>query len=86
MIVKLLSKNINPSLVPVQPRVTCPFITERLLMEGKESNKQTNKKQARLSLHLSECHIVGNHTSRLIYKKCTTEKGTQTKSSNNILE
>ena len=23
--------------------------------------------QARLSLHLSKCHIVGNHMSRLIY-------------------
>ena len=39
-----LSKNINPSLVLVQPRKTRPFITERLLMERKESNqtKQTN--------------------------------------------
>ena len=41
-----LSKNINPSLVPVQPRKTRPFITERLLMGCKESN-QTNKNQAR---------------------------------------
>ena len=38
------SKNINPSLVLVQPRKTSPFITERLLMGRKESNKQTNKK------------------------------------------
>ena len=37
-----LSKNINPSLVLVQPRKTCPFMTERLLMGHKESN-QTNK-------------------------------------------
>ena len=37
-----LSKNINPSLVLVQPRKICPFITERLLMGRKESN-QTNK-------------------------------------------
>ena len=37
-----LSKNINPSLVLVQPRKTCTFITERLLMGRKESN-QTNK-------------------------------------------
>ena len=37
-----LSKNINPSLVLVQPRKTRPFITERLLMRPKESN-QTNK-------------------------------------------
>ena len=36
-----LSKNINPSLVLVQPRKTCPFITERLLMGRKESI-QTN--------------------------------------------
>ena len=37
-----LGKNINPSLVLVQPRKTRPFITERLLMGHKESN-QTNK-------------------------------------------
>ena len=34
-----LSKNINPSLVLVLPRKTCPFITERLLMGRKESNQ-----------------------------------------------
>ena len=34
-----LSKNINPSLVLVQPRKTHPFITERLLMGHKESNQ-----------------------------------------------
>ena len=34
-----LSKNINPSLVLVQPRKTCPFITEKLLMGRKEQNK-----------------------------------------------
>ena len=38
-----LSKNINPSLVLVQPRKTRPFITERLSMGRKESN-QTNKR------------------------------------------
>ena len=38
-----LSKNINPSLVLVQPRKTCPFITERLLMGRKESIKQTKQ-------------------------------------------
>ena len=37
-----LSKNINPSLVLVQPRKTRPFITERLLMGRKQSN-QTSK-------------------------------------------
>ena len=44
-----LSKNINPSLVLVQPRKTRPFITERLLMGRKESN-QTFKKQTRTPL------------------------------------
>ena len=34
-----LSKNINPSLVLVQPRKTRPFISERLLMGRKESNQ-----------------------------------------------
>ena len=34
-----LSKNINPSLVLVQPRKTLPYITERLLMGHKESNQ-----------------------------------------------
>ena len=35
-----LSKNINPSLVLVQPRKTRPYITERLLMGRKEPNKK----------------------------------------------
>ena len=39
-----LSKNINPSLVLVQPRKTHPYITERLLMGRTESN-QTKIKQ-----------------------------------------
>ena len=38
-----LSKNINPSLVLVQPKKTRPFITERLLMGRKESNKKQTK-------------------------------------------
>ena len=38
-----LSKNINPSLVLVQPRKARPFITERLLMGRKESNQTKQK-------------------------------------------
>ena len=38
-----LSKNINPSLVLVQPRKTRPYITERLLMGRKESNQTNNE-------------------------------------------
>ena len=40
-----LSKNIKPGLVLVQPRKTCPFITEILLIGRKES-KHTNKKNS----------------------------------------
>ena len=44
-----LSKNINPSLVLVQPRKIRPYITERFLMgrkESKQTNKQTNKQMS----------------------------------------
>ena len=44
-----LSKNINPSLVLVQPRKTCPYVTERLLIGRKETN-QTNKKHDVIAL------------------------------------
>ena len=37
-----MSKNINLSLVLVQPRKSCPYLTERLLMGCKESNKLVN--------------------------------------------
>ena len=52
-----LSKNIYPSLVRVQPRKTCPFITERLLMGCKESN-QTNKQFQSLQDILSHIFYV----------------------------
>ena len=42
--VVFLSKNINPSLILVQPRKTRPFITERLLMGPKESNLTMHSK------------------------------------------
>ena len=41
-----LSKNINPSLVLVQPRKTCPFITERVLMGSKRIKSNKNKLSA----------------------------------------
>ena len=49
-----LSKNINLSLVLVQPGKTRPFITERLLMGRKESN-QTNQ-------HTKYAKRVNRHT------------------------
>ena len=51
-----LSKNINPSLVLVQPRKTRPFVTERLLMGRKESN-QTNKS--------TKTYVMGTQKNRL---------------------
>ena len=52
-----LSKNINPSLVLVQPRKTRPFKTERLLMVRKESN-QTNKTCSGTKLFLKLILVV----------------------------
>ena len=50
-----LSKNINPSLVLVQPRKTRPFITERLLMGRKESNQTIKQKTTLLPIFLKSC-------------------------------
>ena len=57
-----LGKNINPSLVLVQPRKTRPFITARLLMGRKESN-QTNKQTVPMLLHLlyHRCYGLRNY-------------------------
>ena len=45
-----LSKNINPSLVQVQPRKTQSFVTERLLMGRKESNNKKSNSNVYLQL------------------------------------
>ena len=54
-----LSKNINPSIVLVQPRKTRSFITEGLLMGRKESN-QTNKLSMKLKVNYQtrKLHLV----------------------------
>ena len=59
-----LSKNINPSLILVQPRKTRPFITERSLMGRKESN-QTNKQKI-------NCLAQGHNTMTLESLKLAT--------------
>ena len=55
-----LGKNINPSLVLVQPRNTRPFITERLLMGRKESNqtKQKNNQISQLNKQSAVAQLV----------------------------
>ena len=53
-----LSKNINPSLVLVQPRKTCPFITEGLLIGHKES------KQTTLPHRVAFWHVCKQSSSR----------------------
>ena len=62
-----LSKNINPSLVLVKPRKTRPFITERLLMECKESN-QTNKQNISLfdRLNVNKMPYITNRVNMRI--------------------
>ena len=61
------SKNIYPSLVLVQRRKTRPFITERLLMGRKESNRQTNlpcKPSVRFVVHVNR-QIVATKIRRI---------------------
>ena len=47
-----LSKNINPSLVLVQPRKTRPFITGRLMMGRKAIKQNTNNMQCARSIQM----------------------------------
>ena len=63
-----LSKNINPSLVLVQPRKTRPFITERLLMELKDPN-QTNKQNHDGKMHTMTIsdRLINFNTLRVLY-------------------
>ena len=49
------ARHINPSLVLVQPRKTCPFITERYLMGHKESN-QINKLVMYIVMYRNVCY------------------------------
>ena len=63
-----LSKNINPSLVLVQPRKTRPFITERLLMGRKESNQTKKSILNSSSLILLKPEYV--HQFGMISKSC----------------
>ena len=46
-----MNKSINPSLVLFQPRKARPYITERLLMGRKESNKKKKRKKANHMTH-----------------------------------
>ena len=63
-----LSKNINSSLVLVQPRKTRPYITERLLMGRKESN-QTNKEQVvNERSHFRLCDIRSISTKTILLR------------------
>ena len=61
-----LSKNINPSLVLVQPRKTHPFITERLLMGRKETNQT---KQMICASRLHQHCLVTQKKSKNQFKK-----------------
>ena len=54
-----LSKNINPSLVLVQPRKTRPFITERLLMGCKETNQTNKQTSTKKAIELEHIQQIG---------------------------
>ena len=60
-----LSKTYNPSLVLVQSRETRPYITEKLVMGGKESN-QTNKYTAFYSSNRGFAVTTNVHTFIII--------------------
>ena len=59
-----LSKNINPSLVLVQPRKTRPFITERLLM-GRKAPNQTNIQVSHTMTLLNLDPFLQDHASSI---------------------
>ena len=63
--VVLFSKNINPSSVLVQPRKTRPYISERLLMAGKESN-QTKQNKFSATTDLILINFIDHSVSRLV--------------------
>ena len=68
-----LSKNINPSLVRVQPRKTRPYITERLLMGRKESNQTNKQKLGNISCDL-ELLGQGQRSNNVFSCKCISPK------------
>ena len=67
-----LSKNINPSLVLVQPRKTRLFITARLLMGRRDSN-QTNKSNFKLKVTFKQ--HVNTHFCSLTMRQTTMCRG-----------
>ena len=60
-----LSENINPSLVLVQLRKTRPFIPERLLIGGKESNQTKRLKGTCNVSYKRLCQTKHSHTNRI---------------------
>ena len=66
-------KNMNPSLVLVQPRKTRPYITERLLMGRRESNqaKKTLEKLVNFNQVCNNSRIINvifyfNHNKNML--------------------
>ena len=59
-----LCKNINPSLVLVQPRKNRPFITERLLIGRKESNQ--TKKTSRFDVFKMASRLVADNVDKSV--------------------
>ena len=70
-----LSKNINPSLVLVQPRKTRPFISERLLMGRKESN-QTKQTKNDMYQRETTCNLLFCNFSESIFPSIAFRRNT----------
>ena len=72
-----LSKNINHSLVLIQPRKTRPFIIEKLLMGRKESNQTNTYSCSLLTLTVSSrfYHTEKHNKLGLVIKRPTSTNG-----------
>ena len=64
-----LSKSIDPSLVLVHPRKTCPFITERLL-NGRKETKKKNRRGCLCLVLFKMCNYC-HYKMHRIYRKMT---------------
>ena len=80
-----LSKNINPSLVLVQPRKTRPFITERLLMGRKESNLNKITSKCMRILHSPSVLDKSANISILFRSGCCQTSGSSEKSDKSLV-
>ena len=76
------ARHINPSLVLVQPRKACPFITERLLMGHKELNQASKLNRIENIISL-QAHQQGGEKEGCLQKWKTYDRRLSGKKSYN---